>query len=164
MQKALGGFGRGAAVTGMLLAALALTGCGSAEEQEIRTLIEEIQSLQEKTLAELESTAAREIAFKVALGAGPGEQQMWEERVQAARAENEDTLTKLRETLAAGNWEAAYPRDMAVLNGSPVAVVARLRDRAQRNLVLEEQRRAAIEAARRVPDPSRWRSGGDAGR
>ena len=156
MENALGGSGRGAVVTGMLLAALALAGCESAEEQEIRPLIEEIAALQEKTLAELESTAAREIAADRALGVGPGDQRLWEERVEAARDEHEETLTKLRETLASGDWETAYRREMAVLNGSPVAVVARLRDRAQRNLVMAEQQQAAIDAAKRVPDPSSW--------
>lgn len=157
MENVLAGSGRGAVVTGMLLAAFALAACESAEEQEIGALIEEIAILQEKTLAEVESTAAREIAADRELGVGPGEQRLWEERVQAARDSHEETLTKLRKAQASGDWETVYPREMAALNGgSPLAVVARLRDRAQRNLVAAEQQQAAIDAAKRVPDPSSW--------
>ena len=180
MQNALGGSGRGAVVTGMLLAAFALAGCESAENQEIGALIEEIGALQEQRIAVMETTAEEEIADDREHDAGKVEQteRQWEERLQAARGAHARTLTKLRETLASGEWEAAYPLDMALLNGSALAVVAGMRAAVAERLSTEEEqaelsarmrtRRAEIrrtrqersDAMRRLPDPSAWSTGG----
>lgn len=165
------GSGRGLLAAGMLLATLALTGCESAEDQEIRTLIEEIAALQEQRIGVMESTAEEEVgeAREHAPGTVAQKEQEWEERLQAARRGHDRTLTKLREAAASGDWEAAYPEDTALLNASPVQIVrfmlsSRQRDLRQaegyragqaawreRRAEIRRGREAAIDAARRLP-------------
>ena len=193
MQKALGGSGRGAVVTGMVLATLALAGCESAEDQEIRALIDEIAAVQEQTIAAMEASAAAKA--EEALERARGEER-WpaevlasfradvtrnEERDAARRAErlesrrraHENLLTKLRETLASGDWAAAYPVETE-LNIPPLEIVRFVRSRRQTDLGVAEadrdwdvawreraaERREAAagssEAMKRVPDPSTW--------
>lgn len=163
--------GRGLLAAGMLLATLALAGCESAEDQEIRTLIEEIAALQEQRLGVMESTAEEEVgdAREHDPGTVAQKEQEWKERLQAARGGHDRTLTKLREASASGDWEAAYPEDTALLNASPVQIVrfilsSRQRDLRQaegyragqaawreRRAEIRRGREAAIEAAKRLP-------------
>lgn len=202
MQNIFGGFGRCAAVTGMLLAAFALAGCESAEDQEIRALIDEIAAIQEQTIAAMEASASakdEEARERVVgneswsaevLASLRAEAARNQERAAAQRAEQlEDSrrggregLTKLHETLASGDWGLAYPREMARMNGSALAFVTSLRDRAERRLQeleairdrdvawreraaeAEAQARAQAEAMRRMPDPAAWSTGEPAGR
>jgi hypothetical protein len=138
----------------MLLAAFALAGCESAEDQEIRALIDEIAAIQEQTIAAMEASAAAkdEEARERVVGNESWPAEMLA-RVRADRARNDERsaaqraeqledsrrggregLTKLRETLASGDWETAYPREMARVNGSALALVTSLRDRAESGL------------------------------
>lgn len=177
MRRSRTGSERGLLAAGMLLATLALAGCESAEDQEIRTLIEEIAALQEQRIAVMETTAEEEIADDRKHDPGKVEQteQQWEERLQAARNSHERTLTKLRETLASRDWETAYPEETALLNASPLVIVRGVLSSRQRHLQHAEEVRAGqaawrerrarnraqaernSEAMRRLPDPSAWR-------
>ena len=152
-----------------LLATLALAGCESVEDPEIRTLIEEIAALQEQRIGVMESTAEEDIgdAREHAPATVAQKEQEWEERLQAARRGHDSTLTKLREASASGDWEAAYPEDSALLE--PVQIVrfilsSRQRDLRQaegyragqaawreRRAEIRRGREAAIEAAKRLP-------------
>lgn len=194
MQNTLGGSGRGAVVTGMLLAAFALASCESAEDQEIGALIDEIAAIQEQTIAAMEASAAAkdeearervvgdeswpaEVLASVRADRARNEEQaatQRAERLEDYRRGGREGLTKLRETLASGDWETAYPREMGRVNGSALAFVTSLRDRAERRLreveatrdhdmawreraaEAEARARAQAEAMRRVPDPSAW--------
>ena len=146
-----------AAVT--LLAALALAACESAEDQEIRRLIEEIAELQEQTLAVLEATAEEEIAQLREIGAGvAGAERQSERRLQTTREHHQETLTKLRAALASGDWEIAYAEEMALMYASPLALVAGMRDLAEEEVRWAEEQRAApsvMEAMGLVERPER---------
>lgn len=166
------GRGRGVLAAGTLLAALALAACESAEDQEIRKLIEEIAALQEQAIAVMEATAEEEVADRREHDPGSVAQteRRWEREVQTTRARYEETLARLRGALASGDWETAYPEE----NGSPLAVVAARRDLAEESVRWAEGRRASrassrermaeiraraergSDARRRVPDPSTW--------
>ena len=130
---------------GTLLAMLVLGACESAEDQEIRRLIEEIASLQEQTIAVMEATAEKRIAELRESGSESvtSFEGMWEREVETTRERHEATLTKLREAQVSGDWEIAYPEQMAMLNGSALAVVGRLRDLAEETVRSAEKRRAA---------------------
>lgn len=144
MQNTLGGYGRGAVVTGMVLAALALAGCENAEEQEIQALIEEAAALHEQWISEMESTAEAEIAAARENGSGwmiASTERLWERRIQGTRDAYERTLTRLREAQASEDVRAA-----------------------QQTAEIWRTRQARIDAGRRVPDPSAWSTGEPAGR
>jgi len=183
----------------MLLAALALAGCESAEDQEIRALIDEIAALHEQTIAAMEARAAArseearervvgpeswtaEMLARVRAEAARNAERAAAQRAEQLEAERRgggEGLTKLRETLASGDWAIAYPREMGRANGSALALVTSLRDRAKRRLgeleasrdhamawreraaEAETRARAQAEAMRRMPDPSRWRQPGE---
>lgn len=175
MRRGMTRSGRGLLAAGTLLAALALAGCESAEDQEIRKLIEEIAALQEQRIGVMESTAAEEVGYAREHDPRAVEQteRQWEEWLQAARRGHGRTLTKLREALAAGDWEAAYPEDTALLNASPVQIVRSILSSRQQDLQeaegyrarraqsrewraeirrgREAAREAGIEAAKRLP-------------
>lgn len=183
MKRRITTQGRGGLAAGMLLAILVLAGCESAEDQEIRGLIEEIAALQEKRITVMETTADEEITDKREHDAGSvtETERQWEEQVQAFRDSHAETLTNLREALASGDWEIAYPEDMALMNGSPLAVVTGLRDLAEWSVERAEARRASLAVWReqaaenraraerdggswltRPPDPTAWMPRGEA--
>ena len=180
MRRASTGSGRFRLVAGMLLM-LALAGCESVEDREIRALIEGIAALQEQRIGVMESTAEEEVAD--AREHNPEQvaqkEQEWEERLQAARRGHDRTLTKLGEALASGDWETAYPEETRLLNMPPVEIVRFVQSARQRDLreaegyragqarwrerraEIRQGREARIDAHRRVPDPSAWRQPGE---
>ena len=125
---------------GMLLAGLLLAGCESADDRELRTLIEEIAQLRADTLEVIQS--------RIEFAEAGEESSTWRSTAETLASRRElraeayaEELEKLRLALEEDAWETEFPEAfMFGTDVQPLQIVALARNSARDGLEAERER------------------------